>query len=180
MRVIGCTGPPALPGILRTRPARLLEWARRMDCGLLLARPPPGLHRGGRGGAQPHLHHGPRGPGGPEPERARRRTTSPVRPSAASGTILGGAGTTLGAATSGRGWCRRSGYDQRRHAPHPSPPTAPVRPGMVPQCRQDRWNVGGYLVTTRSPTLAGVGQCSLADGHGPSEGLSSASRIVCT
>ncbi len=36
-RLIGYTGSLALPGILRTRPARLQELARRMDCGLLLA-----------------------------------------------------------------------------------------------------------------------------------------------
>ncbi len=129
-------------------------------------------HQGCNGaGAPPRLHHGPRGPGWQEPQRARRRTTNPVRPASAFG-------TTLGAATSGRGWCCRSGYDQRRHAPSPSPPTAPVRPGMVQQCGQDRQYVGGYPVTTRSPTLASVGKCSLADGHGPSDGLSSARRVV--
>jgi hypothetical protein len=98
--VIGCTGPPALPGILRTRPARLLEWARRTDCGLLLARSPPRPHWGqprrssyttgppdGRAGA---------GAGAVSATRPPSATPLPPAPPSAPPTC-------------GRGWCRRAG-----------------------------------------------------------------------
>jgi hypothetical protein len=57
----------------------LLEWNRRTNCWLPLARPPPG--RNGAG-APPRLHHGPRGQGGPEPGGARRPAASHDRPDA--------------------------------------------------------------------------------------------------
>jgi hypothetical protein len=63
LSLIGCTGPPALPGIPRTRRARLLEWDRRTIGGQPPARPPSG-----RSGAcaPPRSPLEPRGPGGPE------------------------------------------------------------------------------------------------------------------
>jgi hypothetical protein len=140
-----------------------------MDCWLLLARPPPGQQRAGC--AAPPTPRGPRngraGAGVAAP--ARRQPRRPHRclqhhP---------------------RRCYLRPGLVQQvriRPAPPrppPSPPMAPVRPGMVQQCRQvvqqcrqDRLYVRGYPVTTRSPALAGVGQCPLANGHGPSDGFS--------
>ncbi len=168
MILIGCTGPPALPGIIRTRPACLLEWARRTDCGLLLARLSPRPYWAGCAASPTPGTPQARGMSGTEPGQ---RAAISVRAAAASG-------TTLGAPTCGWGWCRRPEYDQPHHRLSPSPPTAPVLPGMVPQCGQDRLYVGGHPVTTRSPALAGVGQCPLANGHGPSDGPPSARRIV--
>jgi hypothetical protein len=86
LSLIGCTGPPVLPGILRTRPACLLEWARRTDCGLLLARSPPSPPPAG---CVPPTTPLAREPCGPEPEQPPpgRRDLSPCRPPALPGIL---------------------------------------------------------------------------------------------
>jgi hypothetical protein len=38
---------------------------------------------------------------------------------------------------------------------------------------------GGYPITTHSPSLAGVGQCPLANGHGPSDGQPLVCQLSC-
>ncbi len=165
----GCAGPPALPGILRTLPARLLKWDRRTDCGPLPARlspsppraccaPPPSPRARGPGGP---------GPGGPPSAgrglRLRRRYLHhhPWCPARADGDGVAGPTTTSHAFTS------------LRHHPRP-----PMRPGMVQHGGQASAVCGGPTPSTRSLSLAGVGQCPLAIGHGPSAGLPSACRIA--
>ena len=125
--LIGCTGPPALPGIPRTRRARLLEWDRWMICRGLPARPSPVGNGGGEPSRTPRGH---RWPGGPEPAGPAGPPSIPARPDAAPDPLPrsrrrhlrrggGGSHDTLSAATlllrhhprppCGRGWCRSAG-----------------------------------------------------------------------
>ena len=71
LSLIGCTGPPALPGIPRTRRARLLEWDRWAICRGLPARPSPVGNGGGDPSRTPRGHCWPGGPelGGPAGRR---------------------------------------------------------------------------------------------------------------
>jgi hypothetical protein len=77
LSLIGCTGPPALPGIPRTRRARLLEWDRWANCRGLPARPSPVGNGGGDPSRTPRGH---RWPGGPEPGGPAGRRLLPLVP----------------------------------------------------------------------------------------------------
>ena len=57
--------------------------------------------------------------------------------SAATATLPSPPGTSLGAAVNGPDGCRPPGFANAATLPHPSPSTAPVRPGLVPQCGQE-------------------------------------------
>ena len=70
--------------------------------------------------------------------RAGRRTAGPARPaSAATATLPPPPGTSLGAAVNGPDGSRTPGFANAATLPHPSPSTAPVRLGLVPQCGQE-------------------------------------------
>jgi hypothetical protein len=57
--------------------------------------------------------------------------------SSATATLPSPPGTSLGAAVNGPDGCRPPGFANAATLPHPSPSTAPVRPGLVPQCGQE-------------------------------------------
>jgi hypothetical protein len=56
---------------------------------------------------------------------------------AATATLPPPPGTSLGAAVNGPDGCRPPGLANAATLPHPSPSTAPVRQGLVPQCGQE-------------------------------------------
>ncbi len=140
--MIGCTGPPALQGIPLTRRARLLERDRRTNCGLPLARPPPG--RNGAG-APTRLRQEPRGLGGQEAGGPGRTTAGRDCPDAAPTWHL----PWRRRQRTGRG--RTPGFTNATTLPLPSPSTAPVRSGMVPQCGQEPGTWGDTVPTSRWP-----------------------------
>jgi hypothetical protein len=165
LSLIGCTGPPALPGIPRTRRARLLEWDRWVNCWWLPARPPPVGNGGGDPTRTPSGH---RWPGGPEPGGARRPAASYRSSQRCSRPPLH---HVLGAATS----CGEVAGRLIRSPPPRSSSAATLGPrgaGVGAAVRARAGYVGGHPGTTRSLTLAGVGQCSLADGLGRQTGRS--------
>ena len=143
-RLIGCTGPPALQGIPRTRRARLLEWDRRTNGGQPPARPPPG-----RNGAcaPPRLPLEPRGPGGPEDGGAGLTGVSRDRHDAAPAWHL----PVRCRQRTGRGPHAR--IRQRRHASSSVTIHGPRAVGVGAAVRARAGYVGGHPETCRSLSL---------------------------
>ncbi len=164
MNMHGCTGPHAIPGILRTHPARC--WSgiagRTAGCGSH-TRHPRRLELGAR----------------------HRLRQDPHR------TGLAGAGATTFCATASSDTTNcphmRMGMVQqvlRRHGPAtPSPTTVtthgpPCGRGWCRMAGKHLLYVGVAPPPTRTLFLAGVGHCPLANGHGPSVGLPPARWIA--
>jgi len=144
LSLIGCTGPPALPGIPRTRRARLLEWDRRTIGGQPPARPPPGHSRAC---APPRLPLEPCGPGGPEGGGAGLTGVSRDRHAAAPAWLL----PRRRRQRSGRVAPARN--RQRRHASSSATIHGPRAAGVGAAVRARAGYVGGHPETCGSLSL---------------------------
>ena len=125
------------------------------------ARPTPGHSRAC---APPRLPLEPCGPGGPEGGGAGLTGVSRDRHAAAPAWLL----PRRRRQRSGRVAPARN--RQRRHASSSATIHGPRAAGVGAAVRARAGYVGGHPATTHSLTLAGVGQCPLADGHGRQTG----------